>query len=732
MSKRILTAALLAATALPTTAYAAEADQQDTAAQPSETTDDGVGEIIVTAQRTESSIQKTPISIQAYRGEELAERGVTDVQSLARLDSSVNVNLSTGMPLIAIRGVASQNATEVGDPAVSVAADGVFNSRPSGMFAGFYDIERVEILRGPQGTLFGRNSTGGTLNIITARANNSTEARFSGEIGNYDLYAAEGFANVALSETLYARASFNFRSRSGFRDNAPALERGDDEDTKSLRLQLAFEPNDSFSAWILGQYTKLGGVGIVSELIPFRYPTTGGTEPLHTLPPNLSDGRTFPRYAQNIRDLRQWDIRGGMTYSFPSGISINYLGGYSSIRYTRQQAINPFANGATVPTNFIYRNTETPDTINQELRIASSPDGAFRWQLGAYLFNEDSSVLAYTQTNPGSATANKLIQFDYPVITSNSKALFAQASYDFTDALTFTGGLRQTWDRKERNGTFSLLFLGVVIPQPAMTKSNKLTWTAGLDYEITPQNLLYAKVSTGYKVGGFNNAVSDYGPESVTSYEIGSKNSFFDNHLQLNLSVFRMDYEDQQVTQFVTGATSTGSITVNAGRSRIWGAELNLNAQSDALGRVSLSANYTNAKYREFLVSAGWNTSINLNLAGNRLPISPEFSLTANYERPIELSGGGTITPSVGIKYQTDQYFGATNFPVQKQESYAYVDAGLTFEPENGNWSVQAYVKNLTNKTVFADASEFYTFNNYTFTYQPPRTYGLRFTMNFR
>jgi iron complex outermembrane receptor protein len=112
--------------------------------------------------------------------------------------------------------------------------------------------------------------------------------------------------------------------------------------------------------------------------------------------------------------------------------------------------------------------------------------------------------------------------------------------------------------------------------------------------------------------------------------------------------------------------------------------------------------------------------------------MSPELSISANYERPIALSGGGTITPSVGMKYQSDQWFGANNYPVQKQEAYAYVDAGLMFEPESGNWSVQAYVKNLTNKTVFADATEFYTFNNYTFTYQPPRTFGVRFTAKFR
>ncbi|MEL0251095.1 MAG: hypothetical protein VW935_03970, partial [Novosphingobium sp.] len=163
----------------------------------------------------------------------------------------------------------------------------------------------------------------------------------------------------------------------------------------------------------------------------------------------------------------------------------------------------------------------------------------------------------------------------------------------------------------------------------------------------------------------------------------------------------------------------------------IWGAELNLIAQSEALGRFNLSGNYTHARYKEFLASAGWNTSINLNLAGNRLPLSPDWSFAAQYERPVELNGGATITPSLGLKYQSEQFFAATNYPVQRQGAYAYLDAGLQFEPASKAWSVQAYVRNLTDKTVFADATEFYTFNNYTFTYQPPRTYGVRFSARF-
>jgi iron complex outermembrane receptor protein len=698
---------------------------------------DGVQDIVVTAQRVSSSVQRTPISIQTYSSAELKDRGVTDVTSLARIDASVNINYATTQPIIAIRGVSSQNSTEVGDPAVSVAADGIFNNRPFGLFGAMYDIDRVEILRGPQGTLFGRNSTGGTINIITARPSDRDEAQIIGEVGNYSLFGAEGFANVALGDGLSARFSFAARTRDGFRSNEPVDQRSDDEDVKSGRLQLAYS-KDAFDAWLLVQYTKQGGAGQGYQLVPFSYINGVSGEPVHSIPDNLGDGKSYPLYTPFIRDVKHWEVRGGLSYTLDSGISFNYLGGYDYINYFRTQVINPyfvgFGNG-TAPVPNIYYNRQKPQTINQELRIASSPTARLTWQVGAYYFHESSTVLAQTYWNPGSTIENQGLEFNYPSITSESKALYGQLGFAITDQLKISGGARYTWDKKDREGSF-LLFPGqtgapviITIPQTAGTSSSKATWALGVDYQVTPRNLLYAKVSTGYKAGGFNNAASSYRPETVTAYEIGSKNSFLDNHLQLNLAAFRMDYNDQQVAQFVDSAA--GSITVNAGKSRIWGAELNLVAQSRELGRLNLSGNYTHARYRDFVASAGWNSSVNVDLSGKRLPLSPAWSFAGSYEHPIYASGDMTITPRASVKYQSKKYFSVFNFDSTAQGAYALVDLGLDFAPANDKWKLQLYVNNVADKTVFADASEVYTYQFYSFSYLPPRTYGARLTVNF-
>jgi len=732
---------LISSTALtfaaPTGALAQAAGSAQGAAPQAADTDQGVGDIVVTAERRATSQQRTAISVQTYSGDDLIKRGVTDVTSLANTDSSVNIGYSTGMPIIAVRGISSNNATESGDPAVSVATDGVFTNRPYGLFGGMYDIERVEILRGPQGTLFGRNSTGGALNIITKRAEHEDSGQVSGEIGNYNLIGGQGYANFIINDWLDARASFNFRSRSGYRDNDPQRARGDDEDLKSGRFQLAFHPSDRLSGWVLAQYTQQGGVGQVNQYVPFSYVNGTDGEPIHEKPANLGNGRSFQVYAPYVRDLKSTDIRGGLTYEFDSGVAINYLGGYNVTKYYRQQSQNGGYYTGDPTTPLIYANSENPKTINQELRISSNPGNALTWQGGAYFFREVSSVNASTTLYPFSEQAQTGVEFDYRRLTSTSKALFGQVGYQLTDELKVSAGGRYTWDRKTRAGTFYLYpLVGVpfIIPidQGAQSKSGKFTWTAGIDYQFTPRNLLYAKVSTGYKTGGFNTSVSNYGPESVTSYEIGSKNSFFGNHLQVNLTGFRLDYSDQQVAQFIAGAQSTGSLTVNAGSSRVYGVEANVIAQDNALGRVTISANYLHARYRSFVASEGWDPTQNVDLSGNTLPLAPTFAMSAQYEHPVALASGATLTPWFMVKTETRKFFTAENFESAKQSGYALVDLGLDYTPSSDRWLVQMFVKNVFNKTVLVDASENYTFNEYSYSYQAPRTYGVRLTVNFR
>jgi iron complex outermembrane receptor protein len=718
-------------------AFAQQALSQTTAAAAAEP--DSLAEIVVTAEKTETSAQKTPISLAVYSGQDLVDRGVNNIADLVAADSSMTLTYSTGMPIIAIRGVSSGNVTEIGDPAVSIGTDGVFINRPYGVFGGLYDIARVEILRGPQGTLFGRNSTGGSVDVITQRPTDKDEAGVTGEFGNYNLVEFQGFGNTVIADGLDMRFSFLSRSHAGYRDNAPVNLRGDDADLHSARLQLSYEPSSSLKMWLLGQYTYSGGVGQVNQIVPFNYINGVGGEPVHSLPGGIGDGSSFPFYSQNDNSLRVIDLRGSVVYTFPDAISLTYLGGYNEINYLRVQSINPFYLGtpATPIVPFIYENREKPTTINQELRLASAPGDRLSWQAGIYYFGEVSSVNAQTIANPQGSNAGQGIAFLLPKVDASSRAAFGQIGFAFTDAFKVTAGARFTDDSRLRTGTFVLdplqtgLPFVLNLPDGGSASSSKTTWSLDAAYQLTPINLLYAKASTGYKAGGFNNAESQYGPETVISYEMGSKNRFLDNHLEFNVDAYLMDYKDQQVTQFVAGPQSSGSITVNAGRSRIYGLESSLAYQDDKLGRLQLSANYLHARYTQFQASAGWDSSINLDLAGNTPPLSPTASISGQYEYPITIASGATITPRVSFKYQSKVYFVANNYPDETQGGYGLLDLGMDYVPQKGNWRVTGYVQNVANKHAFSDASEFYTFNNYELAYIPPMTYGLRFNYKF-
>jgi iron complex outermembrane receptor protein len=700
---------------------------------------DTLGEIVVTAEKRETSAQTTPISLAVYSAQDLTDRGVFSIASLVGADSSLTLTYSTGMPIIALRGVSSGNVTEIGDPAVSVAADGVFINRPYGVFGALYDVSRVEILRGPQGTLFGRNSTGGTIDVITQRPTNKDEASVTGEVGNYNLVSFEGFANSAITDDLQMRFAFYSRSHSGYRNNTPAALRGDDADVHSARLQLAYEPTSALKLWLLGQYTYSGGVGLVNAVVPFTYINGVGGEPVHQVPANLGNGNAFPLYTQNQNSLRVIDVRGSAVYTFPNDMSLTYLGGYNEINYLRTQAVNPFyfATPADPIVPMYYTNTEKPTTINQELRLASASGARLFWQAGIYYFAEDSSVNASTQINPQSSIQEEGIAFLLPKINAYSRAGFGQIGFAITDAFKLTAGARYTSDTREREGTFVLNPIQTGLPfvlnldDSGSASSSKTTWSIDAAYQVTPANLLYAKASTGYKAGGFNNAQSQYGPETVSAYELGSKNRFLNDHLEFNIDAYLMDYKDQQVTQFVAGPQSSGSITVNAGRSRIYGLESSLAYQDETLGRFQLSANYLHARYTEFLASAGWDSSVNLNLAGNTPPLSPTASFSGQYEHPFKVQSGATLTPRVSFKYQSRVYFLANNYPDESQGGYGLLDLGMDYAPMKGNWLVTAYVLNAAGKVAFSDASEFYTFNNYQFAWIPPRTYGVRLNYRF-
>ena len=706
------------------------------AASAAESTVDVLEEVIVTAQKEVSTEQKTPISMQVYSASELAHRGVVDLQTLAQTDPSLTFAMSTSEPYLALRGVSTGNVTETGDPSVAVATDGIFLNRSYSLNAGMFDLERVEILRGPQGTLYGRNAVGGVVSIVTNKPGDTFGGNASIDAGNYNAINLQGAINMPLTSWLAVRLSGASFKHDGYRDNSPSRTNGDDLNTHAVRAQVALHPTENFKAVVGFTYTSEDDAGKVSILLPFN-PTD------HSMP---ALGRTdqWPIFAPQFQRIYSKDWKWDIAYGgLPGGVTINLLGGYNSIEWHHASPVLADPGGGNRPggtsSNTSYFQNEFPKTVSHELRISSPADARLGWQFGGYYFKEKSSVQSRMIDNFGTTFENHdITTFNFPQVDSESKAGFGQLSFKANDKLKLTAGARYTKDSMIRVGTFDLFLnlppppngpgpIHITPPVNGQSASSKTTWLVDADYDITSHSMLYAKTSTGYKAGGFTGAGS-YDPESMTAYEVGSKNRFLDEHLQVNGAVFFMNYKGQQVNQF--SDPQAGAQTLNVD-SRLYGFEGSMIALANQNNRFNLSVNYLHSKIMAFVPPAGYPSNGNP-VVGNSVPMSPEWAASAGYEASMA-GPAGVYTAGVQAKYEADKYTGVNNFPDTLIPSHTTVDLSLGYKPNAGNWDLQAYVRNVTNKAYFVDAEEVYPgAGSRLYSYAAPRTFGLRVSASFK
>jgi iron complex outermembrane receptor protein len=606
----------------------------------------------------------------------------------------------------------------VGDPAIAVSTDGFYLDRPYSLTSSFYDVERVEVLRGPQGTLNGRNANGGAINILTVRPQSDLGGFVTAQYGNYNALGIQGALNIPLSDAVQTRISFLTRTHDYYR-NTPPQDGGDDENTQSVRGQILLRPTDRLKIWGLAQYSFMGGSPGVAQNIPFVFNADGTIN--HALPAGIND-RTFAAGVPNYTRMYEHTFKWNAEYDLDA-IKLAYLGGYDDTKYRRQ---DDDSNNGKV---YGFRMAEKPRTWNQELRISSGLNSRLFWQVGVFYFDEKNYLFSAEYYAQPGGTYARGYTFDYNV-SSKSLAGFGQASYKITDQLTATAGIRYTHDKKRRSGLVQYPAADVPVDpvtyfddyQDNSGTWNKVTYQGGLDYQITSRSMVYAKIATGYKAGGFV-PLTSYKPETVTSYEVGSKNRFAGNLLQLNLAVHFENYKDQQVSQLST-LPSGGVATLirNAGSSHIYGVETDLVLNPTRTSRIMASVDYLHARFHDFSTV---QDGVNVQLAGRTPPNAPDWSVGLAADQDIPLTFG-TLTLSANSKYQSAQYFSYFNFDSTKQKGYAMSNASLTFAPLAAKWSVSLYVNNIEDRRVFTNAVENAFTQSYHYSFYAPRTYGGR------
>ena len=649
--------ALVTVPAFAQTAPASEADQN------------GIADIIVTAQRVQESAQKAPLAIAVVKPEELVRQNITRAEDLSRVVPALVATASGGPnTTYFLRGVGNTTSNSYSDPAISFNYDGVYIGRPNSTQGYFFDLQRIEVLKGPQGTLYGRNATGGAINVIPKRP----EIGFLGgeaqvSYGNYNAYQTQGAINVPIGDRGALRISGASNQHDGYLSDGTA-----DQKQYSLRAQVLAELTDNLTTRVAADFTHQGGAGPGTFIYGTFAFNTAANAYLFTPTPTLEStvGVHDPRTEAFVqtRFIAQAGKNSEATGSYPS-LDVSVWGVTNETNWTTDagtltlQAAYREATIHTLSTTSNFRGFFQDEKNNQvtlEARYAGKIGTAVDYLLGAFLFDESIN---------SRAAINQFTTL--PIQTyrtgTNSKAVFGRLALHATDTITFTAAGRYTDDKKRMNGvsdvytfncgnpfappqdlcpTAPLLplvrtaaeiraFYGArgipvgdattgftpppILNQPRIIntriaidstlQTKKFTYRLAADWQITPTSLLYASYETGFHGGGFNfgKGLETYNPETISAYTIGSKNRFFDNRVQLNIEAFYWKYRDQQIAQFGTDF-STPPISVfytsNIGRSTIKGVDVDLEIQATPTTRLSGNVQYLHTKYDSYLLTA--------------------------------------------------------------------------------------------------------------------------------
>lgn len=681
-----------------------------------------VEEVVVTAQKREGTVQDTPLAVSAISGDVLQQQNVVDAGDLTGKVPNLNIGQAGNEVIISIRGVSSAGVVPQRDPSVAFHLDGVYLPRPSGANSVFYDIERVEVLRGPQGTLWGRNATAGSLNIITRKPVDRFEAAGELLVGDYSRVTAQGMYNFPIAEGLMAaRAAFIVNRRDGYQENTtPGMPDLGDAKEVAGRVHLLITPGERLRLLLSADYYHAGGAGTGSVLIgngPVSYIASGRSSPYRA-------ETNTPGHVNN----KIWGFTAETTYSFDALDLVSV----TSYRGDDQEVTSDSDGTATgTQTTYYFNNNRT---FSQELRAASSGDGPLKYILGAYYIKETNDDNLYQYTNVARTTGVMLVR---PDRFAESWAAFGQVDFDLTDSLTIFAGLRYSEDRKGNPvGITRPIGTSVNTFRPDAGSWAKTTWRLGADWEITPDNMIYGSVSTGYKAGGFSSN-RNFGPETLTAYEIGSKNYFFNRRLLANLSAFSYDYKDLQVVSLAPDeAGVVRALTTNAGVSTVWGVEFEGRARITEALSFDASFGYLDAKFDKYVGAIDPLYGTAHDLSGNTLPRAPKWNGNLGVSYSMQLASG-SLTARASVRYQSKVYFTEFNdrrvtvggvalnpYAQASQDAYTSTDLSLRYQADDG-WYVEAFADNLEDEAVLLTVSTD-SARNFFGSYGPPRTVGIK------
>jgi iron complex outermembrane receptor protein len=661
----------------------------------------GLEEIVVTAQRRAEVLQSVPIAITVLQSDDLAAAGVTNVQELSSLTPGLQMTQQRNLATPYLRGVGTQNGGQGEESSIALYVDGVYYAAQSAGIFSLADVERVEVLKGPQGTLFGRNATGGLIHVITRTPQQEPMVQASASYAKFDTLSGSLYATTGITDTLAIDLSlFTIDQGEGWGEN---LVLGNDVnlvDETIARTKILWTPTDSTTLTIAADWSEnKTDIGNTRQLLPGAIGIGGA----------VFQGSVWDAQSDIPRDVD----------GEQKGVSVRFEHDFGSVRFVSLSAYREIDNFTlfdqdnTAAPLIIAPITEFTSTFQQEFLLQGEV-GKLQYTGGLFYFDADASV------EPLGLRSAVLLQQNldrYSEQKTKSYAAFAQATYAFTDRTSVTAGLRYTLDEREiigRDVSAAGHPQGPGIVLSAMTQDDdftKMTWRFALDHELREDVLLYGSISRGFKSGIYNTtnflqpAVE---PETLDAGEIGIKADLLNRHLRINASAFYYDYADIQLTARPAGIT----LLFNAAEGTVKGMELEATALVPVpTGRLELSASGSllDSEYDEFegaLFSipqpTGGNALVVGDASGNDMIRAPKWTtnLTARYSIPV---GAFELATDVSWYHNDGFYWEPDNR--LRQKAYDVLNAQLAISTADETWRVRVFGRNLLNEKYYVSAS---------------------------
>lgn len=695
-----------------------------------------IEQVIVTAQKRAENLQDVPISINAISADVVAASGVHGTTGIASLTSGVVITDVTGAPSVTIRGIGTQNTFAGEESSNSMYVDGVYYSSISASAFSLASLERIEILKGPQGTLFGRNATGGLIHIITRDPTHDPTLEMSLGYGNYDTSSASLYGSAGLSDSIAADLSVNYLTQGdGYGVN---LSTGEDtyrlKKDIAVRSKLLWDLSDDTRAIVAADYSDSDStLASPRSIIPGAVALDGGT------------------YVGDRFDVRN-EQRGHGFATKNKGASLRLDHSFSSMSFTSLTAYREFERLGTFDQdgsaagliNVSY--DQSADQTTQEFQLQSVADDKLNWIVGAFYLDSTEGVHPLGLTGLTQAAAGGFSNL-FSELETQSVAGYAQTTLDVASDTSVTAGVRYTRDEKAivgRNVTGA-----PVNPIRNVTDAERnwseLTYRLAVDHALTDDVMAYASWNRGFKSGGFNGSNltnPPIDPETLDAYEIGLKSELFDHTVRANLSTFYYDYAGVQLSQVVVGT----QLIVNAARATSYGLEGDF--IFSPMDNLDIRANFSlvHGEYDDFPnapaalanpvtvvppgyacpatlpTSAGGNTRcIIADASGHRMIQTPErtLSLGANYTIP---SAVGNFNADLSYYYNSGYFYEVDNRV--SQPSYRLVNAQLSWTSSDDRYAVRLWGKNLSDEEYYTNISTSVGDNG---TWAAPRTYGISF-----